>query len=111
MRLAELERRFHWRSYWKQPNPQAEHGTATNRRIAPMTLNEPPRAAVADTGTGDDAYLWLEVLDGEEVLDWVKRHNEPTLARLSSERFEQMRAEALQGFEADSRIPSLSRHG
>jgi len=76
-----------------------------------MTLNEAPRAAVADTGTGDDAYLWLEVLDGEEVLDWVKRHNEPTLARLSSERFEQMRAEALDVFDADTRIPGVGRRG
>jgi prolyl oligopeptidase len=76
-----------------------------------MTLNEAARAAVADVVVGDDSYLWLEAVDGEEVLDWAQRQNEPTLARLSGERFEQMRAEALDVFEADSRIPGVSRQG
>ncbi|MCW2560314.1 MAG: putative ATPase, partial [Mycobacterium sp.] len=44
--------------------------------------------------TGDDPYSRLEAVDGEQVLDWVQRHNGPTLARLSGERFEQMRAQA-----------------
>jgi hypothetical protein len=34
-----------------------------------MTLNEVPRAAVADVVLGDDPYLWLEAVGGEEVLD------------------------------------------
>src|SRR5258705_1223127 len=76
-----------------------------------MTLNEAPRAAVADVVVGDDAYLWLEAVDGEGVLDWAQRHSEPTLARLSGERFEQMRAEALEVFDADTRIPGVSRQG
>jgi hypothetical protein len=46
-----------------------------------MTLNEAQRAAVADVVVGDDPYLWLEAVDGEEALDWVERHNGPTLAR------------------------------
>jgi prolyl oligopeptidase len=60
---------------------------------------------------GDDPYLWLEAIDGEQALDWVERHNGPTLARLSGERFEQMRAEALEVFDADARIPGVSRCG
>jgi len=76
-----------------------------------MTLNEAPRAAVADVVVGDDPYLWLEAVDGEEVLDWAQRHNGPTLARLSGERFEQMRAEALDVFDADTRIPGGGRRG
>jgi prolyl oligopeptidase len=76
-----------------------------------MTLNEGPRAAVADVVVGADSYLWLEAVDGEEVLDWAQRHNESTLARLSGERFEQMRAEALDVLEADTRIPGVSRQG
>jgi prolyl oligopeptidase len=76
-----------------------------------MTLNEAPRAAVADVVVGDDPYLWLEAVDGEEVLDWAQRHNGPTLARLSGERFEQMRAEALDVFDADTRIPGVGRRG
>ncbi|MDT5184418.1 MAG: prolyl oligopeptidase [Mycobacterium sp.] len=76
-----------------------------------MLLNEPRPAAVADGVVGDDPYLWLEAVDGDEALDWVERHNGPTLARLSGERFEQMRAEALDVFDADTRIPGVERCG
>ena len=55
--------------------------------------------------------MWLEAIDGEQELDWVERHNGPTLARLSGERFEQMRAEALDVFDADTRIPGVERCG
>ena len=44
----------------------------------------------------DDPYLWLEDITGDDALDWVRRHNEPTLAELRGERFEQMRTEALE---------------
>ena len=60
---------------------------------------------------GDDPYLWLEAIDGEQALDWVERHNGPTLARLSGERFEQMRAEVLDVLDADTRIPGVTRSG
>jgi prolyl oligopeptidase family protein len=59
----------------------------------------------------DDPYLWLETIDGAEALDWVERHNRPTLARLSGYRFEQMRVEALEVFDADTRIPMVARSG
>ncbi|MBI3216255.1 MAG: hypothetical protein HYZ38_20760 [Mycobacterium sp.] len=45
--------------------------------------------------SGADPYLWLEDITGEDALDWVRAHNEPTLAELCDEEFEQMRAEAL----------------
>jgi prolyl oligopeptidase len=60
---------------------------------------------------GDDRYLWLEAVDGEQALDWVERHNGPTLAGLSGERFERMRAEALEVLDADTRIPGVGREG
>ena len=59
----------------------------------------------------DDPYLWLEDIDGARVLEWVERHNGPTLARLSGERFEQMRADALGVFDADDQIPGVARQG
>jgi prolyl oligopeptidase len=76
-----------------------------------MTSNEAQRAAVADVVVGDDSYLWLEAGEDEEVLDWVERHNVPTLARLSGERFEQMRASVLDILDSDTRIPGVSRCG
>jgi prolyl oligopeptidase len=59
----------------------------------------------------DDPYSWLEATDDEQVLEWVQRHNGPTLARLSGERFEQMRAQALEVFDSDDRIPGVTREG
>jgi prolyl oligopeptidase len=59
----------------------------------------------------DDPYLWLEDITGEDALAWVRRHNEPTLAELCEQRFEQMRAEALEVLDTDARIPYVRRRG
>ncbi len=59
----------------------------------------------------DDPYLWLEDITGDDALDWVRRHNEPTIAEFSGERFEQMRAEALEVLDTDTRIPYVRRRG
>ncbi len=59
----------------------------------------------------DDPYLWLEEIAGEEQLDWVRRHNEPTIDEFSDERFEQMRTEALEVLDTDARIPYVRRRG
>src|SRR6476661_2357851 len=59
----------------------------------------------------DDPYLWLEDITGDDALDWVRRHNEPTLAELRGERFEQMRTEALEVLDTDARIPYVRRRG
>ncbi len=59
----------------------------------------------------DDPYLWLEEIAGEEQLAWVRKHNDPTVAEFSDERFEQMRAEALEVLDTDARIPYVRRRG
>lgn len=59
----------------------------------------------------DDPYLWLEDITGDEALEWVRAHNEPTLAELSDDTFEQMRQEALEVLDTDSRIPYVRRRG
>ncbi|MCW2686700.1 MAG: Prolyl oligopeptidase [Mycobacterium sp.] len=59
----------------------------------------------------DDPYLWLEDIAGDDALDWVRQHNEPTLAELSDDGFEQMRAEALEVLDTDARIPYVLRRG
>jgi prolyl oligopeptidase len=61
--------------------------------------------------TGTDPYLWLEDITGDEALDWVRKHNEPTLTRFGGDRFEQMRAEALEVLDTDARIPYVRRRG
>ena len=58
-----------------------------------------------------DPYLWLEEVTGDDALEWVRAHNEPTIAELGGERFEQMRAEALEVLDTDTRIPYVRRRG
>ena len=70
-------------------------------------MAQPTAELPADT----DAFLWLEDVGGEAALDWARAQNEPTLAELCGERFEQMRAEALEVMNADTRIPTVKRRG
>ena len=71
--------------------------------MAPMTSEASQDSA--------DPYLWLEEITGEEALDWVRAHNEPTLAEFRDARFEQMRTEALEVLDTDARIPYVVRRG
>ncbi|MEI6698301.1 MAG: prolyl oligopeptidase family serine peptidase [Mycobacteriaceae bacterium] len=59
----------------------------------------------------DDPYLWLEDIDGDDALSWVRRRNEITIAEFSDARFEQMRSEALEILDTDTRIPYVRRRG
>ncbi|KAA0101957.1 S9 family peptidase [Mycolicibacterium sp. P1-18] len=59
----------------------------------------------------DDPQLWLEDITGDDALEWVRRHNEPTLDELGGERFDTMRAEALAILDTDTRIPYVRRRG
>jgi prolyl oligopeptidase len=59
----------------------------------------------------EDPYLWLEDVTGEEALNWVRARNEPTKAEFCDAQFEQMRAEALEVLDTDTRIPYVTRRG
>ncbi|CAA0109399.1 Prolyl endopeptidase [Mycolicibacterium vanbaalenii] len=65
----------------------------------------------APAQTDTDPYLWLEEVTGDDALAWVRSHNEPTVAELGGERFEQMRSEALEVLDTDTRIPYVLRRG
>jgi prolyl oligopeptidase len=58
-----------------------------------------------------DPYLWLEDITGDDALEWVRKHNDPTLERFGGERFEQMRVQALEVLDTDARIPYVRRRG
>jgi prolyl oligopeptidase len=68
-------------------------------------------AAATGAHMAEDPYLWLEEVTGEEALDWVRARNEPTLTEFRDARFEQMRTEALEVLDTDSRIPYVVRRG
>ncbi|WP_342353741.1 prolyl oligopeptidase family serine peptidase [Gordonia zhaorongruii] len=91
-----------------------------HRRSPPSTTTVPPKAPKRPRSLNDvneatpmnDPYLWLEDVDGEQALDWVRAHNQPTLDELtSSERFERMRTGTLEVLETDDRIPYVRRRG
>ncbi|QUR66213.1 prolyl oligopeptidase family serine peptidase [Mycobacterium spongiae] len=67
------------------------------------------QAAADDT----DPYLWLEEVDGEEALDWVRARNQPTMEEFCAgklqDEFDRMRAEALEVLDTDTRIPYVGR--
>src|SRR6185312_10042679 len=53
--------------------------------------------------TEQDPYRWLEDVTGSAALDWVRAHNEVTLASLSGgARFASLRAEAREVLDADA---------
>ncbi|WP_308192004.1 prolyl oligopeptidase family serine peptidase [Gordonia zhenghanii] len=66
---------------------------------------------VTDANT-NDPHLWLEQIDSDEALDWVRAHNAPTVDELTgSERFTQMQADTLEILDTDDRIPYVRRRG
>ncbi len=69
---------------------------------AAATAEEPE--AVADQF--EDPYLWLEEVEGEAALDWVRGNNARTLDHLRADpRYDRFEAEALKIVTSDDRIP------
>lgn len=58
------------------------------------------------TSTSDDPHLWLEEVEGDEALAWVRAQNERTLAALQSDpNYAEIEAAALEVLTAQDRIP------
>ncbi|HVZ30208.1 MAG TPA: prolyl oligopeptidase family serine peptidase [Asticcacaulis sp.] len=76
---------------------------------AQMTTIAKPAASNPNTaapGTADPR-AFLDDIDGKAALDWVKAHNEASLARLSKDpRFAQNQADMLKILQASDRIPT-----
>ncbi|MEM9810549.1 MAG: S9 family peptidase, partial [Pseudomonadota bacterium] len=60
----------------------------------------------------DDPYLWLEEVEGERALDWVRAENARSLGAIEAlPLFEPMREEALAILNSDERVPDVSLRG
>jgi prolyl oligopeptidase len=58
------------------------------------------------TNNEHDPHLWLEEVEGDEALDWVRSQNERTLSELRSDpRYAGFEAAALEVLTSDDRIP------
>jgi prolyl oligopeptidase len=60
----------------------------------------------------EDPYRWLEEIDGERSLEWVREHNAKTAKRLEAHPgFPELYAQALAALDAESRIPEVEQRG
>ncbi len=74
--------------------------------VMTASLNTP-----AQTPT-DDPYLWLEAVQDEKALNWVRERNRESRAALEKHpRFEPMRARFLEILDSKEKIPSVTRRG
>jgi len=65
-------------------------------------------AATSSCWADEDPYLWLEGVDDEKALDWVRAENASTAERLKSNPlFEELHAEAKKILNSSSRIPDV----
>lgn len=70
-------------------------------------------AAMAnDTDPNADPYLWLEDVEGEKSLAWVREQNAVSSKELETEpNFESMRARLLNVYDSEDKIPAISKIG
>ena len=64
--------------------------------LAMLLLAAPAGAGASEFAATaqSDPYLWLEEIESERALDWVRAHNEVTLGELESDpRFETFRSD------------------
>jgi prolyl oligopeptidase len=59
-----------------------------------------------------DPYLWLEEVTADDAMAWVRDRNAETVAELTGNaRFEELRDEIREVYDADDRIPYVRRRG
>ena len=70
-----------------------------------------PHGAFASM-TEEDPYAWLEEVEGESALEWVRERNEVALEAIAGDPgFEQTRSRLLAIMDSDDRIPYVSKRG
>src|SRR4051812_14188182 len=61
---------------------------------------------------GDDPNLWLEEVEGDEALSWVRERNEKSKSELEAHAgFETLRTDLLAILNSNERIPYVGKHG
>ncbi|QPF73568.1 S9 family peptidase [Roseateles sp. DAIF2] len=76
-----------------------------------MTQDLPP-GKPEEKNDKDDPYLWLEEVQGERALAWVRERNAQSLARLQAHAdYPRLRRELLEVLNASDRIPAVTRRG
>ncbi|KCZ88544.1 prolyl oligopeptidase [Hyphomonas jannaschiana VP2] len=77
----------------------------TATQIPETELADTDLSKPADTLPGEDPYLWLEEVEGEDALAWVRAQNDRTLAELQADpRYAGFEAAALDALNSKERI-------
>lgn len=67
---------------------------------------------VSDVTSKEDPYLWLEEVEGERSLDWVRERNKKTQSHFESKsEFTTLKDDLLKILDSDERIPFVSKSG
>jgi len=76
------------------------------------TLRDDAEAALAAGPDGDDPYRWLEDVDGDRALDWVRARNRVAQQALeATAAFKAIHPRLLSIYDSTARIPFVSRIG
>ncbi|MFN3558385.1 MAG: prolyl oligopeptidase family serine peptidase [Brevundimonas sp.] len=76
--------------------------------MAQATQSPAPAAAGFATSDATDPYLWLEEVEGERAMEWVRAHNERSLGVLQGDpRYAPLHAQALEIVQSRDRIPGV----
>lgn len=74
--------------------------------VTEAPLAETPHSSQASEAAAQDPYLWLEEVEGEAALDWVRRQNERSLAELQADPdYAAHEAAAVEALTSAERIP------
>lgn len=74
--------------------------------LAVSACREEPSSTMTDMPSNEDPYLWLEEVEGEEALSWVREQNDRTLADLKSDPdYDAFEAAAVEVLTSKERIP------
>ncbi len=78
-----------------------------------LAASQPPTPTPSVTPVeAADPYLWLEEVESEAALDWVRAQNERSLGELAQgEAFDALQARLLAILESDARIPYVQKMG
>jgi prolyl oligopeptidase len=85
--------------------------TAAVGYLVYQRMNEQP-AVQPSAADHDTAYRWLEDVEGDKALDWVRRQNQKTLDELRGDpRFAEMKEDALELVSDQERLPQVRIRG
>ena len=96
-----------------QPAPAVPAASVAPAEQAPAAELTPP-APVAEAPPAPDAdpFLWLEQVDGDRAMAWVKQQNAATMAKLGADPgFDALQKGIREVMDSKDKIPFVTRHG